>query len=101
VHWEIKALEEAAMAHMFGRLSVNDYANFRSIFDAHEDMRQAAGVTGKTIYRSVDDPNEITIRLDFSTSEAAKTFASSEGLKGAIQKAEVKGPPTIWFVDET
>lgn len=89
------------MAHMFGRLSVNDYDTFRGVFDSHEDMRQAAGVTGKTVYRSVDDPNEITVRLDFSGTDAAKAFASSDSLKAAMQEAGVQGPPTIWFVDAT
>lgn len=89
------------MAHMFGRLSVSDYDTFRDIFDSHEDMRQAAGVAGKPVYRSVDDPNEITVRLDFPTTEGAKAFASSDGLKEAMQEAGVQGPPNMWFVDAT
>ena len=89
------------MAHMFGRLSVSDYDTFRGIFDSHEDLRQAAGVTGKTVYRSVDDPNEITVRLDFPTREGAKAFGSSDGLKVAMQEAGVQGPPNMWFVDAT
>ena len=72
---------EAEMAHMFERLSVSDYHTFCGIFDSHEDMRQAAGVTGKTVYRSVDDPNEITVRLGFPATEGAK--------------AGVQGPPKM------
>jgi hypothetical protein len=98
---KINDFMEAAMAHMFGRLSVSDYDTFRGVFDSHEDMRQAAGVTGKTVYRSVDDPNEITVRLDFPTAQGAKTFASSDGLKAAMQEAGLQGSPTIWFVDAT
>ena len=89
------------MAHMFGRISVGDYTAFRNIFDSHEAMRQAAGVTGKAVFRSVDNPNEVTVRLDFPTVEAAKAFAASDGPKAAMQKAGVQGPPTTWFVDAT
>ena len=89
------------MAHMFGRISVGSYDAFRSVFDGHEDMRRMAGVTGKSVYRSLDDPNEITIRLDFSDSDAAKAFASSEKLKAAMKEAGVRSAPTIWFVEET
>ncbi len=51
------------MAHMFGRIPVEDYSHFRGIVDDHEEMRQSAGVTAHTVYRSVDDPNEVTITL--------------------------------------
>lgn len=89
------------MAHMFGRIAVEDYSHFRNVFDSHEDIRQAAGVTGHTVFRSVDDPNEVTIKLDFSTAEAAKAFAASEPLHEAMKEAGVQGPPTIWFVHAT
>ena len=75
--------------------------NFRGIFDDHEEMRQFAGVAAHTVYRSVDDPNEVTVKVDFPTAEAAKAFADSEGLHEAMKQAGVQGTPTIWFVDAT
>jgi hypothetical protein len=64
-------------------------------------MRQSAGVTAHTVYRSVDDPNEVTIKLDFQTAEEAKAIAASDGLHEAMKQAGVPGAPTIRFVDDT
>ncbi len=89
------------MAHMFVRATVEDYTAFRKNFDDVAEMRQSAGATGSTVYQSVDNPNEITIRNDFPTAEAAKAFASSEGLREAMKRGGVQASPTIWFVNET
>ncbi len=89
------------MAHMFVRGTVEDYATFRKTFDGAEEMRKSAGSTGNTVYQSVDNPNEVTIRAEFPTADAAKAFASSEGLREAMKRGGVQGSPTIWFVNET
>lgn len=89
------------MANMFVRGTVGDYALFRATFDGAADMRKSAGATGTTVYRSAEDPNEITIRADFPTMDQAKAFAASEDLREAMQRAGVEGPPEIWFVNET
>ena len=60
--------------------------------------RKKLGVIGHAVYRSVDNPNDVTVSHDFKTSEAAKAFASSPNLKNAMQNAGVKGQPQIWFV---
>jgi uncharacterized protein (DUF1330 family) len=92
---------EAAMAHMFGRISVEDYATFRKTFDSKEDMRQAAGAVNSTVYQSVDDPNEIVVQIEFPTADAAIAFSTSEGLRNAIQQAGTTAPPRIVVVNET
>ena len=89
------------MVQMFARSCVADYGAFRRTFDEKEPMRQSAGVTGHQVYQSVDDPNEVTIRLEFPTAEAAKAFASSDELREAMKQAGIKDSPTIWFVNET
>ena len=89
------------MAHMFGRATVEDYEAFRKVFDEAEEVRRSAGVTGTTVYQSVDNPNELTIRLEFSTADAAKTYASSEVLRECMKRSGLQGAPTIWFVNET
>ena len=89
------------MAYMFGRIFLEDYANFRQTFDSKEDMRQAAGVVNSTVYQSVDDPNEVVVQLEFPTADAAKAFSTSEGLRNAIQQAGVKEQPRIVVVNKT
>ena len=89
------------MANMFVRATVEDYATFRDVFDGAEEIRRSAGSTGNAVYQSVDNPNDVTVRADFPTADAAKAFGSSEGLRDAMSRSGVQGPPTIWFVDET
>ena len=63
------------MAHMFGWVTVEDYATFPKTFDGAEEIRRSAGSTGNnTVYQSADNPNEITIRIEFPTADAAKAF---------------------------
>lgn len=89
------------MAHLFARGSVNDYATFRSVFDGAEEMRQAAGALSHAVYQSVDEPNEIIVRVEFPTADAAKAFSTSQGLRDAMQRAGLKEPPRLLIVNET
>jgi hypothetical protein len=87
-----------ADVRMYVRHDVADYAAWRQVYDAFDNERRGLGVKGQAVYRSVDDANDVTVWHDFATVEAAKAFAASPNLKGAMQKAGVKGPPQIWFV---
>ncbi len=89
------------MAHMFARATVEDYAGFRQVFDGAEEMRQAAGALSHTVYQSVDDPNEVLVRVEFPTTDAAKAFSTSQSLHDAMQRAGLKEPPRLLIVNET
>jgi len=89
------------MAYMYGRITVKDYATFRKTFDSKEDMRQAAGAVNSAVYQSVDDPNEIVVRVEFPSADAAKAFSTSDGLRNAMQQAGIQGQPRILVVNET
>jgi hypothetical protein len=89
------------MATMFVRHQVTDYATWRKIYDDFEPTRKKMGVTSHAVYRSSDDPSDITAYHEFATVESAKAFASSDELKNAMQNAGVAGPPTIWFTERT
>lgn len=89
------------MAYLFVRAPVADYAAWRSVYDGFEPTRQTFGVKSASVYRSADDPNDVTVMLEFETVEAAKAFASSPELKDRMELAGVAGPPTIWFVQES
>jgi quinol monooxygenase YgiN len=88
----------AADVRMYIRHDVTDYAAWRKVYDGFDAERRGMGVSGHAVYRSVDNPNDVTVWHDFKSAEAAKAFASSPNLKGTMQNAGVKGPPSIWFV---
>lgn len=88
------------MTRMFIRHKVKDYTAWRKAYDAFDPERAALGVTGNHVFRSVDEPNDITVWHDFATTQAAKAFASSERLKTVMSQAGVEGPSEVWFVNE-
>ncbi len=85
------------MVRMFVRHHVTDYATWRPVYDSIDQERQGMGVTAAAVYRSVADPNDITISHDFASEDAAQSFVSSPLLREAMQRAGVQGAPDIWF----
>ena len=88
------------MASMFVKHRVTDYAKWKPVFDEHEPMRRAGGVTGHSVHRQADDPSVVIIALRVSDVNKAKQFAGSDDLKAAMARAGVQGPPEIWFADD-
>jgi hypothetical protein len=88
------------MTRLFVRHNVADYKAWRKVYDDFDAERKGLGVTAHAVFQSVDDPNDVTVWHDFSTSQSAKDFAASARLREAMGKAGVKGAPQIWFVSE-
>ena len=82
---------------MFVRHEVADYGVWRKAYDGFAHTQKKMGVVFKAIYRSTDDPNDVTVIHDFHSLEKAKTFAASPELKAAMEKSGVKGAPQIWY----
>ena len=88
---------QAADVRMYIRHEVNDYTTWRKSYDAFNAERKRMGVAGAAVYRSVDNPNDVTVTHDFKSADKAKEFASSARLKEVMEKAGVKGAPQIWL----
>lgn len=74
---------------------VQDFSVWKPAYDKHAPARSAAGLTKDHVLQSVDDPNMVTIVMDFSDVGKAKAFAASDDLKAAMKGAGVVGAPTI------
>jgi hypothetical protein len=83
---------------MFIRHNVRDYRMWRKAYDTFNKERTTMGVTGHAVYRSLAQPNDLTVSHDFSTISKAKAFASSPRLKEVMKDAGVMSAPMIWFV---
>lgn len=88
------------MTTMFVRHTVSDYKAWRKAYDDFAPVQKAKGVTVQSVYRAVDNPNDITVTHEFTSVEAAQAFAKSAELKSAMQNAGVVGAPTIWFASK-
>ena len=54
--------------------AVRDYDAWKEMFDSDPLGREASGVRGHRIMRANDDPNDVTIELDFGTTQEAESL---------------------------
>jgi quinol monooxygenase YgiN len=88
------------MITMFVRHTVDDFDTWQKAVAEFAPTLKAKGVVGSAFYRSVDDPNDLTVSHEFETLEAARAFAQSDELRTARPKAGVDGAPKVWFAKQ-
>lgn len=88
------------MAIVTIRHSVGDYAKWKAGYDQGKSMVKSRGGKRQTLYKNVDNPNELIVVTEVDSLENARKFVQSEDLKNAMQNAGVIGAPTITFLEE-
>ena len=88
------------MVHMIIRHKVADYSRWKEAFDAHLNLRKAAGETEARVMVSVDDPHEVTLFFDWDSIDRARRFAGSDDLKQAMKQAGVVGDPDVRLLED-
>jgi len=84
------------MVNLIVRHTVTDYGKWRPIFDEDDARRRAGGASAvKQVYRDLDDPDIITIIMEWDTAENANRFAHDPALGAVMQKAGVVGMPAL------
>jgi hypothetical protein len=78
--------------------SVADYAKWRPVYDAHQPMREAAGLTNCSVRSTTDNPNDVFVACDMADVAKAKAFTRSKSLADAMRKAGVVGKPVFYFL---
>jgi hypothetical protein len=85
---------------MLGHFDVGDFDTWkREVFDADPAGRRQAA-RGHILSRSVDNPNEVFVRVEFNSVEDAKAFRERLLASGALDRVTVKTPPTVVEVAE-
>ena len=75
--------------------SVADFDTWKQAFDEHEPTRQNFGINTINVYRSSDNPNNVTILMEGNDPEKIQEFMNSEDLKEVMQKAGVTSEPEV------
>ena len=88
------------MVRMFVRHTVADYDTWRQVYDSAGEMQEAAGVRGKGVFQSVDDPTDITVWHDFDDLAAAEAFAGAADVRETMVASGVRGEPEVWLTRE-
>ena len=74
---------------------VADYEVWRKAYDGFGDVQKAGGVTRQSVYRSIDDPNNVLIMHGFASMADAEKFLARAELRAAMQQAGVQGQPRV------
>ena len=87
------------MIYIHIRQEVEDFAKWQQVFNSVAPVRKAAGATGEAyVMRSVADPNEVTIILEWNDLDSAAAYMKSATLTDARQKGGVIGTPELRFL---
>ncbi len=89
------------MAYLIVKSIVQDHAKWKSVFDGEAERRKAAGSKGGMVLRNSQNPNDLTVLLEWDTLERARAFAESPELKTVMAEAGVVGKPEIGFFDDS
>ena len=89
------------MATLFLTSEVEDYDNWRKVYDDNGELRDKFRVTARRVYQEFDSSNMITVILD-GEQDDLRTFGKSTELYEAMKQAGVVGLPKLsYFVDMT
>lgn len=84
------------MVYINLRLNVADYAKWRFGFDANESNRRSAGSTGvNQFYQDVENPNNVTLVLEWDEADRAQAFLNDPRTKETMDEAGVTGRPMV------
>jgi hypothetical protein len=82
------------MASMFGHFEVGDYDAWKENFDKDPAGRAELG-KGHRVYRSVANPTEVFVAVEFGSADDAATFREKLLASGALDNLTVKTEPTV------
>jgi hypothetical protein len=82
------------MAYMLTRINVGDYDTWKPMFD-QDKPRARESASGWRIFRSVENPNEVFLQIEFASADAAKTGLERLLASGVLDRFDDKSGPTV------
>ena len=82
------------MALILGHFDVGDFDAWKQGFDSDPAGRAQSG-KGHRIFRSVANPSDVFVAVEFSSVEDAQSFRERLLASGALDNVTVKTEPTI------
>ena len=83
-----------ASTFLFGHFDVGDYDTWKKMFDSDPSGRNQSA-KGHQVYRSVDNPSDVFVGVEFGSVEEAKAFRERLLASGALDNVTIKVEPTI------
>ena len=88
------------MAWLLVRHKVRDFAVWKEVFESHSEARAALGCKGGRILRSLDDPDDVTVLLEWESEEGMRAFTARPDLEGTQERAGILGQVLCLFLGE-
>jgi len=88
------------MIYSLLRVKVEDYLEWKAVYDDRQSTREQAGSQGTRVLRNVNDPNEAIVIITWPDLEHAQAFSGSSDLREAMQRSGVLGRPEVLFLEE-
>ena len=77
------------------RHTVNDFAEWHSVYEGLEPLRVEHGCTDERVFQAPGDANDVLVTHDFPSVEQAGAFAHDPALRAGMERAGVAGAPRI------
>ncbi|OGX39489.1 MAG: hypothetical protein A3G91_03615 [Omnitrophica WOR_2 bacterium RIFCSPLOWO2_12_FULL_50_9] len=88
------------MPLMIVQQKVKDYRAWKKIFNAAYAIRKASGERSCKIFRNTEDPNEITLLLEWDDIQNAMKYSQSKLFKEAEKKAGAITEPILYLPED-
>jgi hypothetical protein len=79
---------------MVGVFRTDDYEDWKRMFDSDPVGRKQVA-KGHRVMRSVDDPNEVFLRVDFGSVDEAKAFREQVLASNVLDRLTIVKEPTV------
>lgn len=81
------------MITVIGKHEVKDAKTWKVAFDSDETRRASFGIKVNGVYAAVENPNMITISMEFPSKEVLEGMMSSPDMQKVMAEAGVIGQP--------
>ena len=89
------------MVHVLGRVKVEDIDTFWRVFSTDgTPLRQSHGSLGAQVFKSAEDPNDITILIEWESKAQSEEFFQDSRFREVIQRAGAIGRPELSFLEK-
>ena len=86
------------MSYLLITHTVRDYAKWKPVFDQHGTTRKSAGCRSAQVFQDAQDPNKVTVLMEWDSANNARKFTESTDLRQIMEKAGVVGKPEVRFL---
>jgi hypothetical protein len=88
------------MIRMLCRNKVADFGKWKTVFDSHKEAHRQAGLKLESLWRGLEDPNQVFFVFAVADLERAKAFITApEAARAGRDSGVLEGD--YWFVKES